>query len=112
MHGFLDQLSLSRASSLDHSLFTSRASYHALPPFLGAEMCHLVVSTTKLEAEHGLKVFAFEEDFAFQAVAEVNGIGQGCLFDDVVYTGCENESKILDSSAFITSSKWMLHTSG
>jgi hypothetical protein len=37
-------------------------------------MRHLVVSTTKLEGEDGLKVLPLEKDLAFESVREVDGM--------------------------------------
>ena len=58
-------------------------------------MCHLIVRSSQLEAEDGLKIFAFEEDTTFQAVAEVDGRCEGGFFDDVVDTRGENKAEIL-----------------
>jgi len=43
---------------------SSTAAHNALPRFGGVQVGHLVVSTTKLEAEYGLLIFAFEKDIA------------------------------------------------
>lgn len=53
-------------------------------------MCHLVVCAAQLEAEYWLEVFALQEDFAFEAVAEVCGGGEGRFFDDFVDAGGED----------------------
>lgn len=53
---------------------TSRASDNTLPPLLGSQVSHFVVSTTKLEGEDGLQVLTFEEDLALQAVGQVDGM--------------------------------------
>jgi hypothetical protein len=39
-------------------------------------MGHLVVGTSQLEAEHGLLILALEQDLAFKAVAQVDGVDQ------------------------------------
>lgn len=44
---------------------TGRASNDPFPAFVCLEVRHLVVCPTQLEAEDGLKVFAFEKDSAF-----------------------------------------------
>ena len=58
-------------------------------------MCHFVVCPSQLEAEDGLKVFPFEEDFAFQPIADVYSWREGGFFDDLVYSRSENEAHIL-----------------
>ena len=59
-------------------------------------MGHFVVSTTKLEREDGLKIFSFEEDIAFESIAEVYGVSQGSRLYNIVDFGGENETKILN----------------
>lgn len=58
-------------------------------------MCHLVVSAAQLEAEHGLQVFSFQEDVAFQAIAEVDGVCEWCFDGGFVDARCEDESQVL-----------------
>lgn len=61
-------------------------------------MCHLVVRSSQLKAEDGLKIFALEEDTTLQAVAEVDGRCEGGFFDDIVDTGGKDEAEILGTS--------------
>jgi hypothetical protein len=56
---------------------------------------HLVVSTTKLEREDRLKVLPLEKDLAFESVGDVDGMCEGCFFDDIVYTRCEDQAEVL-----------------
>lgn len=58
-------------------------------------MSHLVVCTSKLEGEDWLQVLALEEDFAIEAVGEVDGMSQWCFVDDFVNAGGEDETEIL-----------------
>lgn len=58
-------------------------------------MCHFVVCSSQLEAENGLKVFPFEEDFAFEPIADVYSWREGSFSDDLVYPRSENEAEIL-----------------
>ena len=61
-------------------------------------MSHLVVGTTQLEAEDGLEVLALEQHIAFQPIAQVGGMGERRLGDDLVDARGENEAKILACS--------------
>ena len=47
-------------------------------------MSHLIVRSTELEAEDGEKVLTLEKDTAFEAVAEVNGMREGGLAENIV----------------------------
>lgn len=53
-------------------------------------MCHLVVCPSKLEAEDWLEIFSFQKDFAFEPVAEVNGVREGSFFDHIGDAGRED----------------------
>ena len=53
-------------------------------------MSHLIVCTSKLEREHWLQVLALEEDFAVEAVGEVDGMSQWGFVDDFVDAGGKN----------------------
>ena len=58
-------------------------------------MRHLVVGASELEREYRLKIFSFEENIAFQPVAEIDRMSQRCLLDDIVNLGSQYEAKIL-----------------
>ena len=58
-------------------------------------MRHFVVCASQLEAEDGLKVLPFEEDFTFKPIANVDSWREGSLFDDLVYSRSEDEAEIL-----------------
>jgi hypothetical protein len=58
-------------------------------------MCHFIVCSSQFKAEYRLEIFSFQEDFAFESVAEVRGVGEGCFFDDFVDAGGEDEAEIL-----------------
>jgi hypothetical protein len=79
-------------------------------------MCHFVICSPQLEAEHGLKVFSLEHDIAFESVAEVCGVGEGGFGDDFVHTGGENEAKVLrrvrNWCSFLLRLGIISHTSG
>jgi len=68
-------------------------------------MSHLVVCAAQLEAEDGLKIFAFKEDVAFEPVAQVCGIGEGSFLDHFVDARGENESEILLADHVRTASR-------
>jgi len=61
-------------------------------------MCHLVVSSTQLEAEDGLEIFSLEQNIAFQAVTEVGGMCEGCFNGGFVDASRQNESQVLDQN--------------
>lgn len=75
------------------------ARYDASPAVLGLQVGHFVVCAAQLEAEDGLEVLALEQDIAFEAVAEVGGVGQGRLLDHFVDARREDEAEILCASA-------------
>ena len=54
-----------------YTLLTRGTSNDAAPPLVFIQMSHLVVRASQLEAEDGLKILSLEEDFAFEAVAEI-----------------------------------------
>lgn len=58
-------------------------------------MSHLVVGATQLEREDWLKVFALEQDLAFQSIREVDGMRQRSLLDYIVDAGRKNQTKVL-----------------
>ena len=81
---------------------TGRASNDPFPALIRVEMCHFIVRSSQLKAEDGLKIFAFEEDTTFQAVAEVDGRCKGGFFDDIVDTGGKDKAEILGVAQFFS----------
>ena len=71
---------------------TRGACNHALPLLGVTEMGHLVVGTSELERKDRLKIFAFESDIAFQAVAEIGRVSEWCCLDDIVDLCSENQA--------------------
>lgn len=55
-------------------------------------MSHPIIGTPQLEAEDGLKVFAFQKDSAFQSVAKIYGRCERGLCDNIVDAGGEYET--------------------
>jgi hypothetical protein len=47
-------------------------------------MRHLVVSSTELEAEYREHVLPFEKHPTFQTIAEVDGMMERCLLNNIV----------------------------
>jgi len=60
-------------------------------------MSHLVVSTPKLEGEHWLQIFSLDQDVTFQAVAEIDCMREWRSLDDIVYFGCQDQTKVLQT---------------
>ena len=68
----------------------STARNDALPTLRGGQVSHLVVGAAQLEGEDGEEVLPFQEDFAFEAVGEVDGGGEWGFRHDVVNTRGED----------------------
>jgi hypothetical protein len=58
-------------------------------------MCHFVVRTPQLEAEHGLQVLSLEHDIAFKSIAQVLRYREGCFLHYLVDARGENKAEIL-----------------
>lgn len=75
---------------------TRRARNDTFPPLLIAQMSHLVVGTTELEAKHRQQILPLEQNPSFQSVAHVDRMGQRGLFNDIVNPGCQDQPEILE----------------
>ena len=58
-------------------------------------MCHLIVCPSQFETEDWLEVFSFEENFAFQPIADVDSWREGSFFDYLVHSRSKNQAEIL-----------------
>lgn len=91
VRGFLDgMLGLVENMRTWHGLLTGRTSNDAFPALRWVQVSHLVVCASQLEREHRLEVLALEEDFAVEAVGEVDGMSQWGFIDDFVDAGGED----------------------
>ena len=91
----ISYLALVEGREIEFPQITGRAGNDPFPALIRVEMCHFIVRSSQLKAEDRLKIFTFEEDATFQAVAEVDGRCKGGFFDDIVDTGCEDKAEIL-----------------
>ena len=78
-----------------YTLLTRGTSDHAAPPLVFIQMGHLIVGAPQLEAKDWLEVFALEEDFAFETIAEIQSGSQGGLGYDFVDAGGEDQAHVL-----------------
>lgn len=85
--------------------FTSRTGHYALPAVFGVHVRHLVVGSSKLEAEDRLEVLALQQDLAFESITHVGGSRQRGFLDNIVDTRGENKFKVLQPSVDIQN-KW------
>jgi hypothetical protein len=56
---------------------------------------HLVVGSTKLEAENGKHILPLKKHSALHTVAEVDGMVKRGFGGNIVYTGGKDQSEIL-----------------
>ena len=109
-HGFLCSLSFGAGEVQWYCcryLFTGRAGDNAFPALFSVKVCHSVVGSSKLEAEDWLKVFALQQDFAFEAIAEIRGVGEVGFSDNIVDARGEDETEILSISVIAFLLNWL-----
>ena len=66
------------------SMVPSTARNNALPALRSRQVSHLVVRSAQLEGEDGEEVLPLQQDFAFEAVGEVDGGGEWSFRHNVV----------------------------
>ena len=76
---------------------------HAACQFLGRQLCHLVVGTAQLEAEHGLLIFAFEQHFVVHAARKRFRDLQIGLDGDVIDAGGQDLLEVIKRAE-----RWLL----
>jgi hypothetical protein len=85
------------AGAQGHALgmVAGRSANHPLFELLGAQVGHLVVGPTQLEAEHGLLVFTLEQDLVAQAARQVFGGFEGRFGGHVIDLGIQDLDQVI-----------------
>ncbi|MNR37121.1 hypothetical protein D3C85_1551140 [compost metagenome] len=76
------------------SMVTRRGTDHSATHLLRRQLCDLVVGAAELEAEHGLLVFALQENLIAEPARQLSSRLQRSFHGHVVHTGREDPIQV------------------